>query len=132
MGGPFQTDSHALELLQLLPGAELTRTRDVIQLDEPDRRGIVALVTPEALELRMPTIEWQGPHTPVLGSKLWRRVEWRTLKKGDLARLVAAARRARARQFRRCTHCGELFEPGHMHDAHTCQGCAERYLGVVH
>ena len=36
------------------------------------------------------------------------------------------------RYFSACTRCHELTNAGHMHDAQTCQTCAERHLGVVH
>jgi hypothetical protein len=36
------------------------------------------------------------------------------------------------RYFRRCGRCGELQPSGWMHDATTCQTCAERHLGVVY
>ena len=34
--------------------------------------------------------------------------------------------------FGRCSRCGRLCNSGHMHNDNTCQGCAERYLGIVH
>jgi hypothetical protein len=34
--------------------------------------------------------------------------------------------------FRVCTRCGERKPDGCMHNARTCQSCAEEHLGVVH
>lgn len=42
----------------VLLGAEEARTRDAIQLTEPSDPGVVVLVTPEAVEVRLPTVEW--------------------------------------------------------------------------
>ena len=73
-------------------------------------------------------VDWPSPSEPCL---VWKR--FRTWKhEPNPARLRSARTAATKRYFRTCTRCGELNNLGHMHDADTCQGCAERYLGVVH
>jgi hypothetical protein len=42
----------------ILPGARVERTRDVYQLIDEGQGGLVAVVTPEAVEIRLPTVEW--------------------------------------------------------------------------
>lgn len=68
----------ALEILMLLPDASVERTRDAIQIESGGEKGIVVLVTPEAVELRLPTVEWtMGAYGPAGASTLWKRVELR-------------------------------------------------------
>ena len=76
LGDGFRTVEHlALLVLKYLPEAEVTRTRDVIQLDHGGERGIVVLITPEAIEVRLPTIEWtKGAYGPAKTSRLWKRI----------------------------------------------------------
>lgn len=125
-------ERRALEVLRLLPGASVERTRDVIQLSYQGPMGIVALVTPEALELRFPTREWTlGLGGPAASSVLWRRVSWERLSGEKLARVVSAALRARQRQLTRCRFCGEHFPPELRVDTDVCYRCAERELGII-
>jgi hypothetical protein len=66
----------ALRVLEQSPFADVTRTRDVIQLDIADEEGITVLVTREAIELRLPTIEWTNDHHgPARTSWLWKRLK---------------------------------------------------------
>ena len=53
----------------------------------------------------------------------------------DAARLTEVIDQARAAGIARrqaCRYCGETFNPGRIHEEDVCQGCAERYFGVVH
>ena len=80
--------------------------------------------------LQVATVAWSGPHRPSLR---WRKFRtWSSTP--DPAEVVAAQTEtlANPKFFQRCDRCGERNNIGHMHDDHTCQGCAERYLGVVH
>jgi hypothetical protein len=123
-----------------------SRTPDAIELrfdddEEPSANGgAVVLLTPEAVELRLPTIDWTGgSHGPVPSSRLWRRLPIDRLDRvgnatdtDSIARtLLAAARRARRREIRRCPACGERVGPEHMTDG-MCHGCAARDHGVVY
>ena len=73
-------------------------------------------------------VGWESPHEPGLTWKVFR--TWKREPGGE--RLRAAKAAAIKRYYRTCTHCQELCQLGHMHDRTTCQGCAERLLGVVH
>ena len=76
-GCPTHMEEFAAVVRSLLPDAELTRTRDCVQLCWGDDEGIVILITPEAIELRLPTVEWAcGAYGPRPISQLWRRAEW--------------------------------------------------------
>lgn len=75
-------------------------------------------------------VRWHSPHEPSLYFTPFR--HW---KKHPTPAMLARARQAALRDrrfFRVCERCQHVNNVGHMHDAHTCQGCAERYLGVVH
>jgi len=75
-------------------------------------------------------VRWDGPHTPRLEWKPFRR--W---KRKPAEQQMARARSAalgRPSLFRRCTVCEMNRNAGHMHDRTVCQGCAERRLGVVY
>jgi hypothetical protein len=125
-------DCRALQVLELLPGAEVSGTRDVVQINWGGEEGIVVLITPEALELRLPTVEWTGgAYGPVASSRLWRRVKWESVQEGQLLVLLDKCRRARTREYRRCKYCGEKFPPEHRSSGNVCHGCASKYEGIV-
>jgi len=109
------------------PYATVTRTRDFIQIDiSVDETGLTVLVTPEALELRLPTVEWTtGYAGPVESSRLWRRVTWRALGSDDerLAEVIEAGLARRAREFAACRRCGRRVAREHRLGRH-CHGCS--------
>ena len=50
-------------------------TPHVAELAVGGQEGIVVLVTAEAIELRLPTVEWtSGTHNPVETSRAWKRL----------------------------------------------------------
>lgn len=132
-------EQHALAVLKQFPDATVERTRDAIQINvqdinTQDGRGIVLLLTPGALELRLPTVEWtHGAYGPRASSKLWRRVVWdKVSTPTKLHSLCYEALRTRAAEFMRCRFCGQEFPPEHRHSDDVCHGCAERELQIVH
>ena len=128
-------ESYALQVMELLPGAKVERTRDVIQIDYGDFRdeqGLVVILTPDAIELRLPTIEWLGPHTPVSSSQLWKRVNWNKSKKLNLSKLIASAWAAQKQTFGECQYCGKRQPCGWMFKQDVCDSCAEKHLGIIH
>lgn len=130
--GLRSVEYRALEVLLTLPGAAVSRTRDVIQLEWDGEEGIVALVTGEALELRLPKIEWtMGSYGPAMASCLWRRVAWDELPDGQLADLFKQAQAARDAEFATCVYCGERFPPERM-AGYSCHGCASKHRGIVY
>ncbi len=130
---PRQVEALALRVRGFLPGCALARTRDAVQFDDAGDEGIVVLVTAEAIELRLSTVEWTcGPYGPAPASRLWKRVRARDLSDERLRELIDAARRVRQREFRRCRFCGERVPPEHRFDKDTCHGCASSHLQVVY
>ncbi len=94
-------------------------------------RGIIVFVTPEAIEIRMPTLEWPHPHTPGPCSRLWKRLSWERLTDKRLVKLLDEARQLRAGMFEQCRFCHRLFPPERRYED-VCHGCAEKQLGIVH
>lgn len=129
--GMRAVEKMAVEVLAHLKDPEVSRTRDVIQIELGGEKGIVLLVTREALELRLPTIEWPGPHDPVDASKLWRRVQWDDIDPDECEDLINAAMKAREQEFIECKYCGEEFPLERRYSDDVCHGCAERHEGVV-
>jgi len=129
----------------------LDRTRDVIEIRFSTGQGVgadlVVLVTPDALELRAPTIEWtEGSHAPAASSELWRRVVWsendhvyfrlvnaveEENADAEIHEHLDALAAAHEASLKTCTHCNEVFFPDRMAGG-ACQGCAEEFEGVVH
>lgn len=125
-------ERQALQLLELMPDAEVARTRDAIQINQGGEEGIVVLVTREALELRLPLVEWtMGSYGPAASSRLWKRVEWAQLREHELAELLAQLQAARSGELRKCPYCGGEFPPERRIEKDVCHACAERHLGVV-
>ncbi|MDA2929037.1 hypothetical protein MYX84_03650 [Acidobacteria bacterium AH-259-O06] len=95
-------------------------------------KGIVIAITPEAIEFRLPTIEWtMGSHGPASSSQLWKRAVAEDIQDSELEELIKRALRARRREFKRCQYCGELVPPEHRIEKDVCHGCASKHLGVV-
>jgi len=123
----------ALDVLQRVPGATVSRTRDAFQLECGGEEGIVLIVTDGGVELRLPTVEWTcGSHGPAASSTLWKRAAWTRRTWRELEGWIAAALRARQEQFAACRYCGERVAPEHRYDDETCQGCASSQMGVVY
>jgi hypothetical protein len=70
-----------------------TPTRDCIQINCCGEKGIVILVTAEAIELRLPTIEWKGPHEPVASSRFWKRIQESEIADKELGTILREALR---------------------------------------
>ncbi|MGB5816377.1 MAG: hypothetical protein WBI27_14375 [Thermoanaerobaculia bacterium] len=105
----------------------------MIQINWRGERGLVFLVTAEAIEIRLPTIEWtRGAYGPAASSTLWKRATWEDLQSGrGLHGLIDEARAARESEFKRCRFCGEEVPSERRIDEEVCHGCAERHLGVT-
>jgi hypothetical protein len=78
----------ALRVIDCFPGSSLSRTRDVIQIDIEGDEGCVLLVAAEALEVRLPTVEWtQGAYGPRETSRFWKRIRTEHLRHERLVEL---------------------------------------------
>ncbi|MGI0485731.1 hypothetical protein ACN4EK_09865 [Pantanalinema rosaneae CENA516] len=125
-------EQKALLLLEHLPGADIERTRDLIQINYNGTEGIVIFVTPEALELRLPTVEWtSGSYAPKSSSKLWKRLQWNQVWANEIPDLLQAALTARRREFRNCRYCHKPFAIEHMFSKTACHSCASLHEGVM-
>jgi hypothetical protein len=134
--GGRQVERNAARVLDLYPAANVERTRDAIQIDirtdTDGERGVTVLVTPEAYELRLPTIEWTaGAYGPADSTRYITRAKAHRLTDEVLASLLQEAIARRDAEFVPCRYCGCPTPPEHRHrDA--CHGCAEQHLGVDH
>lgn len=80
--------------------------------------------------LEIAVVDWPSVSTP---RTRWRKYHsWPTPPSNVEIAIVRANALADPKFFGRCDHCGEVCVVGYMHDDHTCQGCAERYIDVVH
>jgi len=73
-------------------------------------------------------VEWDS-QMPRLAWKSFR--HWPTAPDSKQLDEARSAALKTPRFFRTCTRCGELNNAGHMFDRRICQGCAERFLGVI-
>ncbi|MDP9469240.1 MAG: hypothetical protein M3Q71_01030 [Chloroflexota bacterium] len=93
--------------------------------------GIVVRLVTDGVEVRLPTVVWQGVHTPLPATRPWRSVSWSDATDDRLRALFAKGKEARRAEFRPCRFCRERVPPEHRH-GDICHSCAEQHLGVVH
>ena len=80
--------------------------------------------------LSVGSIGWRGPHEPYV---TYHTVStWQSMPSNEDVEVCLAKTAQDTRFFKICTKCNTLNANGHMHSDTMCQGCAERYLGVVH
>jgi 8-oxo-dGTP pyrophosphatase MutT (NUDIX family) len=131
---PTNAEAMAVQVLDAMPKAVATRTRDCVEIVEPGDDGLVVLVTPDSVEIRLPTVEWTGGYfAPASSSVLWKRLTPEDC--AALSQWLQRARKARKRQFRPCVHCGRSTPPEHAHSLDgdwVCHGCAEKHRDVLH
>lgn len=127
----------ALRVLRLIPVKGVERTRDAIQIESYDdltaeNSGIIVLVTPEAIEIRLPTVEWtKGCHGPALSTCLWQRVDAEGLKDKHLGQLLHTAQQVRTGMFRPCRYCKQVLPPEERVRYNVCYRCGARHLSIV-
>jgi len=97
---------------------------------------LVIQLSDDTVSIGIYAIRWDGPHTPVEHPKWLGTLNWKNLPEPDLSVILHSftfiGSKLRTSQYRTCERCGEVTPPEFMHNSNTCQGCAERYLGVVH
>jgi hypothetical protein len=128
---PTRVELHAKAVARAFPLAVTSRTRDVIQMDIDGDRGCSVILTAEAAEIRLPTVEWTcGAYGPRTSTRFWKRRSFpRDRTYSRVLGLIKAAVAARKAEFLECRFCGREFPPEHrMGDR--CHGCAEGQ-GVV-
>lgn len=128
-----------------VPGADPDRWQELVRTMLPapvwlDATGalvggepgeVVVRIYSDAIEVSTYGIRWDS-HRPVDDHE---RVALYRLGRAGVAQVSRAIARARARRlrtYRWCAWCREVQPPEWMHRESTCQGCAERYLGVIH
>ena len=129
-----RVERHATRVHAIEPRAVVTRTSEAIQFEvDRDDCRVTLLVTAEALEVRLPTVEWTGAHSCTESTRLWKRVLWSRVGDDEvtLRALVDAAFEKRRREFVPCRFCRRPTPPEHRH-GRACHGCAEGHLGIVH
>jgi len=127
-----RVEKHALVLAEVFPDAVVSRTRDVIQFDIDHDRGCTVILTAEAAEIRLPTIEWtKGAYGPRPTSRPWKRISLRGHGAGRrVLNCINAAISARTSEFRECVICKCSVPPEHRVRDY-CHGCASSHLGIV-
>lgn len=100
-GGPAQT---VIGLLRVWRGSDVVGLDYGTDGDDPTA-GLRFVVTPEAMELRLPKVTWDGER-PVVGSFLWQRLAWKHLEREGLAELVRQALGTGRSAKKVCTVCG--------------------------
>jgi hypothetical protein len=126
----------ALGIVDWRRPVEVSRGRDVIEIRFPDPGDedldLTVLVTGEAIELRLPTIEWtMGSFGPARSSELWKRLPLSEIPAGGAHELLGELHRALLRRLRTCKHCRRRFLPARM-TRNSCHGCASDVEGVVY
>ena len=125
-------ERNAARVEALLSGAAVNVTPHVAEILVGGEDGVIALVTAETVELRLPTVEWtSGTHDPAEASRLWKRLDIADLPDEQLASEIAEARAARKSEFATCRYCGERVPAEHRIGDDVCHSCASRYEGVV-
>lgn len=137
--GKYQADGlrtveqNALRVLALIQPDRIERTRDSIQIDCGGDKGVVLLVTAEAIELRLPTVEWtMGSHGDARTSRLWKRITASRLSDKRLRALIDQAIEARGQEFKVCRYCGKTIPAEYRHEDDLCMGCASRHEGIIY
>jgi len=127
-----RVERNASRVLRLVTATSVERTRDVVQIDVGDERGIVIVVTPDTIELRLPTVEWtRGAYGPRPSSRPWTCLDPDQLDDSELLASIDQARTAREAEFTVCRYCGLSFPPEHRIAEDVCHGCASAQEGVV-
>lgn len=131
MSAESYSSVHGLKwLLAEWPDAAVTEEPAGFHVNIDGDRGVVVILRSQSVEIRLPTIEWHGPHTPVTTTRLWKRAPTAGLTPEDLKSLVCRGLRARRGQFRKCRYCGREVPVEHRFSTDVCHGCAEKHLGV--
>jgi hypothetical protein len=113
---------------------------------EPVRDGSVVLVggdpgevivrlTRSVVSVSEYTVEWQGPHNPVVRPIAFGTLHWRRMPEvhalAALQTLLRAARESRRAKYRTCVYCERNTPPEALYDDQICRQCAQTHLGIV-
>lgn len=129
--GNSRAGEYVFSVLEQMPDATAEQIQDIIEVNAGDDEWIVVVVTTEAIELWLPTLNWRRHH-PVSASRLWQRVSADELDNRSLQDLIDAALVARQEEFHECRFCGRRVPPEHRFSEDVCHGCASKHFGVVY
>lgn len=124
------------QLLVVRDKVKFEQTADLAQLviGDRDEGSIAAFFLPERIEVRFLVVHWPLPHTPYVGTRLWKSVDVFDVDASDVLALLAEAPKAWKRHLRRCTYCRELLPSERLmtiNRRRVCHGCATEHEGVV-
>ena len=118
-----------LELVEsMLPNP--VRKGSTSELIGGDPAVVIVRVGAGGIEIMEAGIDWSNPSCPMTKGNPFAKVALRA-RATRVAELIAKAHGHRVSSYRWCPMCQGRMEPEHMLDS-ICQGCAEKYLGVVH
>ena len=135
---PVEREYMLAEIGRLLPAPvqEETRLDGVSVFVGGDPGEVVVRVSGNQVSIAVFSVRWEGPHTAVVCPRQIATLSWKRLPASRtmilLHDLIEAAREIRRSGYRQCQRCGETKPPEWMHNANTCQACAERDLGIVY
>jgi hypothetical protein len=135
---PMDLDSLLRHIHKLLPNPirEEQQLDGMIVLVGGDPGEVVVRIGDTRVSIAVFAVRWEGPHTPVVRPIQLAALNWKRFPESrlfmQLHSLIDTARELRRAKYRKCERCGETKPPEWMHDANTCQSCAERDLGVVY
>lgn len=128
---PRSFEEYAVRIIEQLPKTMVERTRDVVQINYGDEKGVVMIVTPDTMEIRLPTVDWVTPYSPVSSSRIWKRLKWERINITKLKKLIDEAIAIRMSEFAECRYCGKKVPPEHRVETNVCHDCASEHLGIV-
>jgi hypothetical protein len=132
--GTTRLATNVERILRAWPGATIShRSVDAVRVTrEVGDRGIVVLATPEAFEIRLPTVDLTGgAHSPVPSTRLWRRIRADRIDDPALIVVLRHAHATRGREFRPCRLCHRDMPVEHRAGS-TCHACASQHRGTVY
>lgn len=85
------------------------------------------------------SIDWEGPHTPIVRLKTFASLNWKRIPLLQLSlllsQLITVVREISRSAFRQCAFCKEPKAPHSLHSINgrnVCHGCSERHLRIKH
>ena len=101
-----------------------------------DPGEVIVRVTRSAVAVSEYTVEWHGPHNPVVCPIAFGTLHWRRMPEvhalAALQILLRAARESRRAKYRTCGYCEKSSPPEALHNDRVCQECAQKHLGIVY